>query len=98
MRICVYNGFDGWTESNCITIEPIPAQNKEETFADEQKNYREIIYDPIGTKQDSAIDTGALIAVIIAVSFIVLFMLILLIVLIRMLLLLMSNKKYHKKQ
>lgn len=98
LRICVYNGFDGWTESNCITIEPIPAQNKEETFADEQKNYREIIYDPIGTKEDSAKDTGALIAVIIAVSFIVMFMLILLIVLIRMLLLLMSNKKYHKKQ
>jgi len=97
LQICVYNGFDGWTESNCITIEPIPLKKGEEIKVDEQEDYREITYETVGLRSDDAPGSGALIAVIIAVSFIVLFMLILLFVLIRMLLLLKPNKRYRKK-
>ena len=98
LRICVYNGFDGWTESNCITIDPIISPDNEDAFVDTPKEYKEITYDSIGTKNAVKKDSGALAILIITVFLIVLLMLILLLSLIRMLLLLKPGRISRRGQ
>ena len=99
LRICVYNGFDGWTESNCITIEPISSPKAEESVKEEKKEYREITYTPVNdTDAEPIYNKGALAGVIISIVLISIVILALLFAVIKMLLMLKPHSKTRKKQ
>lgn len=98
LRICVYNGFDGWTESNCITIEPISSPQKESPVSEEKKEYREITYVPTDTEDMIVYDKGAFVGVIISVVLISVVILALLFAMVKMLLMLKPRNKPRRKQ
>lgn len=98
VRICVYNGFDVWTESNCITIEPIPAPAGEDVVIQEKQEYREITYEPAHTEEVNVYDKGALAVVIISVTLLSIVILVLFITMVKMLLMLKPRNKSRRRQ
>ena len=56
LRVCVYNGFDKWSESNIVNIEPIADPQRladelekaqEEAMKKKQESYEEIVYEDV---------------------------------------------------
>lgn len=98
LRICVYNGFDGFTESNCVTIEPIASYKESVQESVTQKEYREITYELTEMESNRDTHTPSLTGMILLIILIVLIMLILLLLVIRMLFLLKPHSKGKKKR
>ena len=98
LRVCVYNGFDGWTESNCITLEPFSEQEKNETQEEVQNEYREITYEINEDEKETVHSKGTLVMLIFLISFIAIVMLALVFAVIKMLFLLKPRKKRQRMQ
>lgn len=97
LRVCVYNGFDVWTESNCITIPPIPAPIEEVEVYETENDYREITYAPVSAEENVSVNS-AFVIMVISVSLISIVIFILIFAMIKMILQLKPRNKRLKKQ
>lgn len=64
LRVCAYNGFDRWSESNIVNIEPIADPQRladelkkaqEEAIKKKQESYEEIVYEEIKEPKSSLV-------------------------------------------
>ena len=86
MRLCAYNGFDVWTESNCITLEAIAAPVIEEVPAPQKQEYREISYEPYAETEEISMPMGETVKLIVLIVLISLLIAVILFAMIAMLL------------
>lgn len=98
LRMCVYNGFDVWTESNCITIDAIPAPREEIAEAETKQEYREITYEALDIEEKAVYNKGAFAVMIISVSLISIVILVLLFAMIKMLVMLKPHNKSMRRR
>ncbi|MBQ9927743.1 MAG: N-acetylmuramoyl-L-alanine amidase [Lachnospiraceae bacterium] len=86
LRLCAYNGFDVWTESNCITLEAIAAPVIEEVPAPQKQEYREISYEPYAETEEISMPMGETVKLIVLIVLISLLIAVILFAMIAMLL------------
>lgn len=97
LRLCVYNGYDKWTESNIVAIEPVADPGrlssqqemaKQEALQKKQESYSEIGYEELNSS-----DMGAAFWVIFWIVIISLCMTAVLLFMVKQLLLLLRGKR-----